>query len=334
MRRVITLLVLLAAMWAPAAFAQCVGKNLVPELRQSDPAGIDQVFAKARSVPNAEGRYWKITRDGVEPSYLFGTFHSPQAIETVPDDVWAQFDKARIAIFELSQEEQASLKVKMGSDITFIMDPDLPPLLSVISDEQRQVLEQAFATRGLPVEASNQMRPWMLASLLGFPACHLRTMAEGATVLDTHMAERAIANGIAETGLESFDAALKAFSSLTRDQLLAALVSTDKWLGMEEDVFRTHSELYASGDIQAISELGLWLAERENPPFDVRALNDSLMEGLLDTRNRAWMPKVSAELALGNAFIAVGALHLPGSAGLVELIRAEGYQIERLDKSQ
>jgi uncharacterized protein YbaP (TraB family) len=33
----------------------------------------------------------------------------------------------------------------------------------------------------------------------------------------------------------------------------------------------------------------------------------------------------------GGAFIAVGALHLPGEAGLVELLRAKGYTVTAED---
>ncbi|MEM9141005.1 MAG: TraB/GumN family protein, partial [Pseudomonadota bacterium] len=125
--------------------------------------------------------------------------------------------------------------------------------------------------------------------------------------------------------------ALKAFGQLTRDQLIAALVATDTWVAMEEDIFRTHTQLYRDGQIQAINEFGIWLAERENPPVDIRALNAKLLTGLLDDRNRAWMGRISQELAKGNVFIAVGALHLPGEAGLVSLIRQAGYQVERIE---
>lgn len=324
-------LALMLSLLAGPVLAQCVGSSLLPDLRASDPAGVDAVFAAADQVPNAQGRFWRISRDGLAPSFMFGTFHSPEAIETVPDPVWARLDQARVALFELSQQEQDSLQMRIQSDINFIMDPSLPPLMDTLTAEQREVLTQAFQDRGLPAEAANQMRPWMLASLLGFPACHLRVMATGAVVLDVHMAQRAVANGVEEAGLETFDAALNAFGELTRDQLVAALVSTEKWIAMEEDIFRTHTELYRDGQIQAINEFGIWLAERENPPIDIRSLNARLMSGLLDDRNRAWMGRILAELAEGEVFIAVGALHLPGEAGLVSLIRDAGYQVERIE---
>ena len=50
-----------------------------------------------------------------------------------------------------------------------------------------------------------------------------------------------------------------------------------------------------------------------------------MMVELLDVRNRAWMPRLQTELSIGNAFVAVGALHLPGEVGLIELLRDIGF---------
>ena len=42
---------------------------------------------------------------------------------------------------------------------------------------------------------------------------------------------------------------------------------------------------------------------------------------------RRWSSSAEPILAAGNAFIAVGALHLPGPDGLVELLRKAGYTV-------
>ena len=55
------------------------------------------------------------------------------------------------------------------------------------------------------------------------------------------------------------------------------------------------------------------------------------MSGILDGRNRAWLPGLAAELSRGGAFVAVGALHLPGEAGLIELLRKQGFTVARMD---
>jgi uncharacterized protein YbaP (TraB family) len=50
-------------------------------------------------------------------------------------------------------------------------------------------------------------------------------------------------------------------------------------------------------------------------------------------RNDAWLPKIQARLALpdrSTTLIVVGALHLLGSDGVVEKLRAKGYRVQRI----
>ena len=49
------------------------------------------------------------------------------------------------------------------------------------------------------------------------------------------------------------------------------------------------------------------------------------LDVLLDDRNLRWIEILKPILSEGNAFIAVGALHLPGEKGLIELLQKEGY---------
>jgi hypothetical protein len=56
-----------------------------------------------------------------------------------------------------------------------------------------------------------------------------------------------------------------------------------------------------------------------------RHLNDAL----LSTRNAVMATRLWPILTQGRAFIAVGALHLPGSGGLLARIAEHGYRIER-----
>ena len=51
------------------------------------------------------------------------------------------------------------------------------------------------------------------------------------------------------------------------------------------------------------------------------------MAVVLDNRNNKWIAKLAPVLNQGNAFIAVGALHLPGKEGLISLLSAEGYKL-------
>ncbi|WP_083925696.1 TraB/GumN family protein [Trinickia symbiotica] len=49
---------------------------------------------------------------------------------------------------------------------------------------------------------------------------------------------------------------------------------------------------------------------------------------MVDNRNDAWMPRLRGYLNDGNAVILVGAGHLPGPSGLIQRLRADGFNVE------
>ena len=51
---------------------------------------------------------------------------------------------------------------------------------------------------------------------------------------------------------------------------------------------------------------------------------------LVDERNRDWLPKIEEKIKQEACFIAVGALHLPGNDGLINLLRKAGYKVKPL----
>jgi uncharacterized protein len=57
-------------------------------------------------------------------------------------------------------------------------------------------------------------------------------------------------------------------------------------------------------------------------------------ELMVADRNRSWMPTLMRYLDEGNAFVNVGAAHLPGPKGLVALLRETGYKVEPISLPQ
>lgn len=62
-----------------------------------------------------------------------------------------------------------------------------------------------------------------------------------------------------------------------------------------------------------------------------RQVFDSYEQSLLVRRNRMMRDNALPYLAEGGAFIAVGALHLPGRHGLVTLLREAGYTVTAVE---
>ncbi|MGH8120685.1 MAG: TraB/GumN family protein, partial [Gammaproteobacteria bacterium] len=52
-----------------------------------------------------------------------------------------------------------------------------------------------------------------------------------------------------------------------------------------------------------------------------------LFRELLTDRNRVMVERMQPILDAGNAFIAIGAMHLPGADGVLSLLAREGYRI-------
>jgi uncharacterized protein YbaP (TraB family) len=51
---------------------------------------------------------------------------------------------------------------------------------------------------------------------------------------------------------------------------------------------------------------------------------------LVDERNHDWLPKIDEHIKQEPCFIAVGALHLPGNYGLINLLRKAGYKVKAI----
>ena len=112
------------------------------------------------------------------------------------------------------------------------------------------------------------------------------------------------------------------------------LISAGRSAGFEEDLYRTNLVLYETGRIALIEIFSDWMAERHMPDLKLDEVNDRLMADLLDGRNAAWLPRLLPVVAEGNAFVAVGALHLVGESGLIAALEREGYTATRLEPAQ
>jgi uncharacterized protein YbaP (TraB family) len=75
------------------------------------------------------------------------------------------------------------------------------------------------------------------------------------------------------------------------------------------------------------------LAERYSPIHVETAANifETMEKELLIDRNRAWIPVLLEAIAAHDTVVAAfGAAHLPGKEGVLALLEAEGFTLERL----
>ena len=83
--------------------------------------------------------------------------------------------------------------------------------------------------------------------------------------------------------------------------------------------------MYIRRDIDALMDM-----MEASATFYEQRLGVNILELFLYKRNQTMVERMAEHLAAGRAFIAVGAGHLPGERGILNLLASQGYQITRV----
>lgn len=313
---------------ARAEAAACTGKDMLAELQQADPAKYAGVEAEAAKVENGEGLLWKVEKPGIAPSFLFGTMHvtDPRVTTLTPAAQTAYEAAGTVVIETIEVLDQQKMMASIMQKPDLMMFTDQTTLVSLLPAGEVDFVNKALEARGIPPTSVAKMKPWVITTMLSLPACELQRKAGGAPVLDAKLAQDAVAGGKKLEGLETAVEQLESMASLPMQLHIQGLVDTLKIGDRMGDVTETMVVLYTQGKIGTIWPLfRAVLSSGEN---------DVMFEKTMITaRNHTMAKRAGPILDAGSAFIAVGALHLSGSEGLVELLRKAGYTVSRADLS-
>jgi uncharacterized protein len=314
---------MMAAGGARAAETVCTGHNMLEELPSNT---LEQIEADAAKTPNGDARLWKIEKTGLKPSYLFGTMHmtDPRVISLTPEaqKVYDGADTVVIETTEILDEKKAAAALFAKPEL--MMFTDATTLSSLVKPEDLPALEKGLKNRGIALAAVNKMKPWMIAGLVALPACEIQRKKGGAPFLDIKLARDALAAGKKIDGLETMVEQINAMAALPLEFHVQGLVDTVKLGNKMEDVMETMIVLYTEGRTGMIMPFLKSIAPEGSS--DEAGYGD-FEQVMISERNKTMAGRAEKTLAGGNAFIAVGALHLSGKQGLVEKFRAAGYVV-------
>jgi uncharacterized protein YbaP (TraB family) len=186
----------------------------------------------------------------------------------------------------------------------------------------------AFRLRGNPaaLDAIKKMRPW-LASLV------VETYDSLSAGLQTEYGSEAqLQNVYLRTrgkivGLETLPQQMRAFTNLSlaqqREMLAQDLVQTPAQ--NVADVRALH-RLWQVGDADAIAA---WQAAKSEKLARDKRISDSIDNRIVYERNRRFVSRM-LQIAAPNkpVFVAIGALHLGGPKGVLQLLRQRGFVVE------
>lgn len=332
MALLVSFLVLLASVGsASAQEVVCTGKDLLAEMRNAEPDRYAALVAEAKGIPNGKGLLWKIEKARQQPSYLLGTMHvTDPRVLVMPPAARIAFAEASVVVIESDEildEKKATAALLMRPDLSMFTDGTT--IADHLSPEDAAKLETGLKARGLALSAVSRMKPWIISGFVALPACELSRKAKGASFLDKKIAEDAVAAGKTLVGLETLTEQLEAMAALPVEFHLQALIETLALGDRMSDVMETMTSLYLAGDTGMT--MPMLKAVTENLDAEEEDGYAAFEKRIVTDRNRIMAERSADVLAKGNAFIAVGALHLPGEFGLIQLLRAQGFTVTAVD---
>jgi uncharacterized protein len=306
------------------------GRNILDELKTSEPAVYAAIRKAADAQENAKHVLWKIEHKdfpnrGV--SYLFGTIHlTDERVQILPPAAAAAVENARrigVEVEDLTQERMAEAMTTMSGSGGLLL-PGKERLDSLLSATEKQHTTQALAKSGLPPEMLARVRPWVALVMMATTDCERSRLRAGKLPLDGELARSAEARGIGAVGLETVELQFKAMADIPHADQLALLKAQLAIAPRMHDMVETLVQLYLARDFGAIWPLQIALAQKAG--VDPKAF-ESYEEHLLVVRNKSMRDRAYMHVERGGIFMAVGALHLPGKFGLVNLFREMGYDV-------
>ncbi len=258
---------------------------------------------------------WRVDMPGGEhPSYVFGTMHVADIsfTDSLPGFASA-FAEADLVVGELSLDDFRKNESNPMLMMRYAMMPADTTLQMLIGDKYFARLE-SLCVRELGFGAKNfeHMVPNLISSILSVKMMGVYLGIDNTTtVIDKGILESAASKGKSVEGLESLDEQLQLLFGYPLDlqaKALCEFLDDSDQTSMYELVDR-----YFAGDIESVARL-------------VCANQDFGKEFVIN-RNRRWVDKLTPQLGKRCMFIAVGAGHLGGDFGLLELLRKQGAYV-------
>jgi uncharacterized protein len=261
---------------------------------------------------------WTVSKGDARVS-LLGSFHmlKPQdyPMDASIEQAYAEADRV---VFEADMAEMRSPALAAALMKAARFD-DGRTLRQVLPHDVREKLEVFMGEAA--VAGSDGMKPWFLSLNLAMSVI-VQAGFNPALGMDAHFMQRAAADGKPTAGLET---AADQVHALSAGPIHEQVIGLADMLQPLDELKQRFDEIYGfwrGGDVAAIERV---MVEEmvAKTPVTARLLNED--------RNRRWLPQVEAMLeGEGNTLVIVGALHLVGDIGLVELLRARGHAVERV----
>jgi uncharacterized protein len=275
-------------------------------------------FAQSSSSNlDANTLLWKVSGKNLsKPTYIFGTMHMICASDIeLSDSLKKAIRNSDKVYLELDMDNiwemfGAMMHMNMKGDTT---------LSDLLSDDDYKKVKGFFKEHSsmIPFAMMEKFKPMLVQSLIMEQAAPCDNMV----VMEKLVMDEAGKSNVDVKGLETFDYQLGIFDripyKLQAQQLVQMINQADSGKGSDVDEIKILTDAYRKQELNKMDEL-----TKEDPTIG------GFADILLYDRNANWVKKLRQLMPDNSLVIAVGAGHLPGNMGVLNLLRQAGYKVE------
>ena len=248
--------------------------------------------------------------------YLLGSVHLLNAeAGKLPPQIDSAFVQAKTIAFEANLD---TIQLRATELLGKARYTDGSTLTSSLGEDAQHV-DSLLHLYGLSLQQVDGFKPWFVSILLTQLGLQ-RAKFEAQYGVDIQLNARAHAAQKPVVGLESVDVQLNLFDALSPADQRRMLLETKGPDSAAVELAKL-KDAWQAGDTVSINARLNAQVEQSPQMFDVLVVN----------RNKSWMPRIEQFLTgHDDALVVVGAAHLVGKQGVLEMLRAKSYAIDQL----
>jgi len=258
---------------------------------------------------------WQVSGNGLKhPSFLFGTFHLMCKDDIHFSNQLKDAVKASDQVYmELNMDDPSTLL----SGMLYMNMKNGKKLSDFYTPGEYKKLQTYFAdSLSIPLMMLDHIKPYFLVAFL-YPKM---MNCESPAGVEEELLKIAKEDKKEIKGLETMQFQASIFDSIPYEFQAKELMNNVDNFSVNKKEFEEMIELYKN---QRLDSMQTMLAKSEfgSEKYDDLLVND---------RNKKWVKELKEIMKNESVFVAVGAGHLTGKYGLINLLKKEGYKVEPL----
>lgn len=262
---------------------------------------------------------WKISGNGLEkPSYLFGTHHiAPIHICDSIAGFNEAFNSCTQLYGELELEDIQAISKEIAKYTLLPQDSLLDKLYT--PEEYKLIDEVVKKNMGVSADQLKMLKPVTISTQLSVIISMQAFNDFNPTLpLDAFLQKKAKEQGMSVKGFETSLFQAQILFGEPLPQQASSLLKTIKHFDKMKPFIVEMCDVYMKQDLDSIFKL------MQDPEL---SFTPEEMDRLVNNRNHNWNQQLKDIIPQQPTFIVVGGGHLPGSNGLIELLRKQGFTV-------